>query len=194
MTTNKQEAVVVKHSDHEVITPVHKLRKATTYKPPMPGQEDSVACAEEALAQLSGQFASWMGSECERLDEARKAVETQGFNDATRDELFRAAHDIKGEAATFGFPAVAPAAQSLCRLIEFSPEMTRIPFALVAQHVDAMRAIYREYNNPDVSELADALTARLRHVTDDFLLRENHDRPEVLEQIGAPSVVPDKGA
>ena len=194
MTENKQEAVVVKHSDHEVITPAHKLRKAITYKPPMPGQEDPVACAEAALAQLSGEFASWMGTECERLDQARKAVEKHGFNDTTRDELFRAAHDIKGEAATLGFPAVAPAAESLCRLIDLSQEMTRIPLTLVAQHVDAVRAIYREYNNSDVAELAEALTARLRHVTDDFLSRENQDRPEVLEQIGAPSVVPDKSA
>ena len=192
MTKTKQEAVVVKHSDHEVITPVHELRKATTYKPPMPGQEDPVACAEEALAELSDQFPSWMGSECERLDQARKAVEQHGFNDTTRDESFRAAHDIKGEAATFGFPAVAVAAESLCRLIDLSPEMTRIPFTLVAQHVDAVCAIYREYNNSDVVEVAEALTARLRHVTDDFLLRENRDRPAALDEIGAPSVVPGK--
>ena len=37
------------------------------------------------------------------------------------------------------------------------------------------------------------LTARLREVTDEFLLRENHDRPEVIEQINSPSLVPDQG-
>jgi len=190
MTKSKQEAVVVKHSDHEVITPAHELRKAMTYKPPMLGQEDPVACAEEALAQLSDQFESWMGSECARLDQARKAIEQHGFNDTTRDELFRAAHDIKGEAATFGFPALAVVAVSLCRLIDLSPEMTRIPFSLVAQHVDAVSAIYREYNNPDVAEVAEALTARLHHVTDDFLVRENRNRPAALDEIGAPSLIP----
>src|SRR5262245_32268163 len=43
----------------------------------------------------------------------------------SKDALFHAAHDIKGEAATFGFPAVASAAQSLCRLIEHTLDIAR---------------------------------------------------------------------
>ena len=34
---------------------------------------------------------------------------------ATRDALFHAAHHIRGEAATFGFPAVAAPADSLSK-------------------------------------------------------------------------------
>ncbi len=193
MAWNKHEAAVEKYDDHEVITPVNKLRKAITHRPPAPGEEDPVARAEDALAELAGEFEAWMMSECERLDEARKAVGESGFTEANREALFRAAHDIKGEAATFGYPALASAADSLCRLIDFSPDVTRIPLALVEQHVDAVRAIHREYENSDAKELAARLTARLREVTDDFLLRENHDRPEVIEQINSPSLVPDLG-
>lgn len=193
MARSKHEAAVVRHSDHEVITPVNKLRKAITHRPAAPGEEDPVARAEDALSELAGEFEAWMISECERLDEARKAVGESGFTEATREFLFRAAHDIKGEAATFGYPALASAADSLCRLIDFSPEVTRIPFALVEQHVDAVRAIHREYANSDAKELARQLNARLREVTDEFLLRENHDRPEVIEMINSPSLVPDLG-
>ena len=78
-----------------------------------------------------------MVSECERLDAARHQIKAGGFNKDTRDSLFHAAHDIKGEAATFGFPDVAASAESLCRLIEHTPDATRIPLALVDQHVDA---------------------------------------------------------
>lgn len=193
MARSKHEAAVVKYDDHEVITPVNKLRKAITHRPPAPGEGDPVARAEEALSELAGEFEAWMVSECERLDEARIAVGESGFNETTREALFHAAHDIKGEAATFGYPAVASAADSLCRLIDFSPDMTRIPFKLVEQHVDAVRAIHREYANSDAQDLAAELTARLREVTDEFLLRENRDRPEVIEQIKAPSLVPDQG-
>ena len=194
MATSKHKASVVNHGDHEVITPVNKLRKAITHRPPAPGEEDPVARAEAAMAELAGEFEAWMDSECNRLDEARKAVGENGFTDDTRQALFRAAHDIKGEAATFGYPALASAADSLCRLIDFSPDMTRIPSVLIEQHVDAVRAIHREYANSDAKELARTLTARLREVTDDFLLRENRDRPEVIEQINSPSLVPDLGA
>ena len=111
----------------------------------------------------------------------------------TKEALFHAAHDIKGEVATFGYPAVAAAADSLCRLIEYTPDATRIPIKLVDQHVDAVRAIYREYSRSDAKELAAMLTERLREVTDEFLLHENRDRPDVLEQIkGGPSLVPEQ--
>ena len=193
MANSKQDATVVTYADHEVITPVNKLRKAITHKAPAPGEADPVARAEQALAALAGEFQAWMDSECERLDQARKAVGKEGFNASTQQSLFRAAHDIKGEAATFGYPALAAAAGSLCRLIDLSPDTTRIPFTLVEQHVDAVRAIHREYTDSDAAQaLADKLTARLREVTDDFLTRENCDRPDVLAQIKAPPVVPDQ--
>ena len=194
MATSKHDAAVTQFGDHEVITPVNKLRKAISHRPPSPGEEDPIARAEQALAELAGEFESWMDSECERLDKARKAIGESGFNDATRDDLFHAAHDIKGEAATFGYPAVAAAADSLCRLIEHSPDVSKIPFQLVEQHVDAVRAIYREYASSDAKMLAETLTTRLREVTDEFLLHENRDRPDVIELIMAPSVVPEQGA
>ena len=147
--------------------------------------------AERALDCISDNFATWMDEECERLDKARRACLGDGFNKANKDALFFAAHDIKGQAATLGYPAVAAAAKSLCRLIEFTPAAARVPEKLVDQHVDAVRAIYREYSRSDARDLAAQLTKRLREVTDEYLLRENRDRPDVLEQIRSPSLVPE---
>jgi len=186
MAPRKDTAAVATYGDHEVITPENKLRKAVSLQPLMPGEEDPVARAEKALAELSTEFATWMETECQRLDVARREIDNAGFNKFTKDALFHAAHDIKGEAATFGFPAVADAADSLCRLIELTPDIKRIPITLVDQHVDAVRAIYREYSRSDAEELARLLTGKLRDVTDEFLLYENRDRPEVLAQIQGP--------
>jgi HPt (histidine-containing phosphotransfer) domain-containing protein len=183
-------AAVATYGDHEVITPEHKLRKAVTRKPALPG-DDPVARAEKALAELSTHFSTWMDSECERLAKARRDVAAGGFTQASKDALFHAAHDIKGEAATFGFPLVALAADSLCRLIEHTPDVTRIPVTLVDQHVDAVRAIYREYARSDAKELATRLTQRLRVVTDEFLMHENRGRPDVLEHIMGPTIAPE---
>ncbi len=194
MPPRKTTAAVATFGDHEVITPEHGLRKAIARKSASSGEDDPVARAEKALAELSGEFTSWMESECERLDMARRDVISGGFTETSKQALFHAAHDIKGEAATFGYPAVASAADSLCRLIEFSPDATRIPMKLVDQHVDAVRAIHREYARSDAQELAARLTKRLRDVTDDFLVQQNRDRPEVLEQIRGPSLVPEQSA
>ena len=190
MPPRKDTAIVATYGDHEVITPENKLRKAIAQGPPESDEEDPVERAEKALAELSTEFANWMDSECERLDAARRAVMKEGFSNANRDALFHAAHDLKGEAATFGYPAVASAADSLCRLIELTPDVTRIPIRLVDQHVDAVRAIYREYARSDARDLAALLTRRLREVTDEFLIHENRDRPDVLEQIQGPPLAP----
>jgi HPt (histidine-containing phosphotransfer) domain-containing protein len=180
---------VASYADHEVIVPPNRLQKAVAVAKPK--DFDPVARAEEALGNLAGEFPDWMNEECAKLDEARQQVKTEGFTEGTRDALFRCAHDIKGEAATFGFPLVAPPADSLCRLIEHTPDTTLIPLGLIDQHVDAIRAIVRENARTDIAEVARTLTRRLREVTDEFLRHENRDRPEVLKIVMAPSLVPD---
>ena len=179
---------VATYADYEVITPAHPLRKAVA--PAGDADDDPVARAEAALAELSGEFGGWMDSECTRLEAARQDVKSAGFTQKTHDALFRAAHDIKGEAGTFGFPAVAGIADSLCRLVEHTPEMQRIPLTLVDQHVDAIRAVVREYDRLDLLDAAAVLTKRLRDVTDEFLKTENGFRPDYLENIFAPPLVP----
>jgi HPt (histidine-containing phosphotransfer) domain-containing protein len=190
MAPPKNTAAVATYGDHEVIMPENKLRKAVSNQPFAAG-DDPVARAEAALAALSTEFGSMMDDECDRLDKARQALAKDGFTKANKERVFHAAHDIKGEAATLGFPLVAAAADSLCRLIEYTPNATRIPLKLVDQHVDAVRAIHREYSRSDAEALAAALTERLREVTDEFLIHENHDRPDVLEQIMGPPLAPE---
>ena len=121
MARSKDTAAIVTYGDHEVIVPENKLRGAVSKDTSEGTGEDPVARAEKALAELSPEFANWMDSECDRLDTARRNLLNDGHSAANKEALFRAAHDIKGEAATFGYPAVASAANSLCRLIEHTP-------------------------------------------------------------------------
>jgi chemotaxis protein histidine kinase CheA len=181
---------VTTFADYEVIVPPNKLTKAVSKVLPGTPEEDPVGRAEAALAELSHEFSDWMNAECERLDRARRIVAESGFTGCAQDELFRAAHDIKGEAETFGFPRAGHVADSLCRLIEHTPDATRIPQALVAQHVDAVRAIIREAKRPDADQTAAALTEGLRRVTDEFLRHANRDRPGALDGILAPPIAP----
>jgi HPt (histidine-containing phosphotransfer) domain-containing protein len=181
---------VTTFGDHDVIVPPNKLKKAVVrVNPADAAAPDPVARAEQALVEISGDFARWMEAECERLDAARHKV-AAGFTEETRDELFRAAHDIKGEAATFGFPLIQPVAASLCRLIEHSPDPARIPLALIDQHVDGIRAIVHRNAEGNTTRKAQLLAERLRQVTEEFLVHENRDRPDYLDEIEAPKLVP----
>jgi chemotaxis protein histidine kinase CheA len=190
MSAKKSEKpAVTAYVDHEVIVPANKLRHVVAKAGPH--DDDPIARAEKALEELSGEFSSWMDDECVRLDAARRDLRGKGFDAKTREALFHAAHDIKGEAATFGFPMAAEVADSLCRLIEHTPDMKRIPLALVDQHVDAVRAITRERYGPKAEAIATKLTEELREVTDAFLREENKDRLDELEGILSPPLAPD---
>jgi HPt (histidine-containing phosphotransfer) domain-containing protein len=190
MAKEKPGSIEVKSfTDHHVITQPNPLRKVLR-RVPESDLDDPVARAEKALAGLSGEFKNWMAIEADRLSAAHAAMLMDGFNDVTREELFRAAHDIKGDAATFGYPSAGAAAESLCRIIEHAPELDKVPSDLIANHINAIQAIVRERTKLDTTAMAGELSRQLRGVADVFLTHANRDRPEHLEAILAPSIVP----
>jgi HPt (histidine-containing phosphotransfer) domain-containing protein len=176
-------------ADHHVITQPNPLRKVLR-RVAEQDLDDPVARAEKALAGLSSEFRNWMTVESDRLSAAYAVVLKDGFNDVTREELFRAAHDIKGDAATFGFPSAGAAAESLCRIIEHAPELGSVPPQLIAHHINAIQAIVGERTKLDTLSTASELSRKLRGVADEYLAHVNRDRPEHLEAILAPSIVP----
>jgi HPt (histidine-containing phosphotransfer) domain-containing protein len=176
-------------ADHHVITQPNPLRKVLR-RVGEKDLDDPVARAEKALASLAGEFKNWMGIETDRLSAAHAAILRDGFSNSTREELFRAAHDIKGDAATFGYPSAGAAAESLCRIIEHAPDLDEVPSNLIAHHINAIQAIVRERTTLDTVSMANELSRQLRGVADEYLTHANRDRPEHLEAILAPSIAP----
>jgi len=176
-------------SDHHVITQPNPLRKVLR-RVSEKDLDDPVGRAEKALAGLSGEFKTWMLTEADRLAAAHAAILKDGFSNDANDELFRAAHDIKGDAATFGYPSAAATAESLCRVIEHAPDLEKVPAELIVHHINAIQAIVRDHTRLDTLTVASELSRRLRRVADEYLMHANRDRPEHLEAIMAPSIVP----
>ncbi len=187
--TKSSDIEIKRFADHQVITQPNPLRKVLR-RVEDKDLDDPVARAEKALAGLSGEFKSWMATEVDRLSAAYTAVRKDGFGKATRDELFHAAHDIKGDAATFGFPAAAQIAESLCRIIEHAPNLDKVPAELFGHHINAIQAIVHENTRLDSISVSGELSRRLRRVADDYLAHVNRDRPEHREAVLAPSIVP----
>jgi chemotaxis protein histidine kinase CheA len=190
MAKDKPATLEVKaFADHHVITPPNPLRKVLRRVADR-DVDDPVARAEKALAGLASEFKNWMTVETDRLAAAHAAILKEGFTSTTREELFRAAHDIKGCAATFGFAPAAATAESLCRIIEHAPNLDQVPAHLISHHINAIEAIVRERTKLDTISTAQELSQKLRGVADEYLAHVNRDRPEHLEAILAPSIVP----
>src|SRR5215475_7236933 len=194
MRKEKPAEIKVKHfSTHKVITQPNPLRKVLR-RVDERDLDDPVARAEEALARLSGEFKTWMVVEADRLSTAHAAMLKNGFSEEAADELFRAAHDIKGDAATFGYPSAAAAAESLCRIIEHAPDLDKVPSELIKHHINAIQAIVRDHTRLDTMAVAGELSRKLRGVADEYLIHVNRNRPEHLEAVLGPSLVPNMDA
>jgi chemotaxis protein histidine kinase CheA len=180
---------IKKFADHHVITQANPLSQVLRRVGDR-DLDDPIARAEKALAGLSGEFKQWMRIEADRLTAAHAAILKHGFTDVSCEELFRAAHDIKGDAATFGYPSAGAAADSLCRIIEHAPELDHVPSDLIAHHINAIQAIVRERTKLDTVAMANELSRQLRGIADQYLKHANRNRPDHLEAILAPSIMP----
>lgn len=123
--------------------------------------------AEQALANLKTEFGGWINADAARLIEARGKFENARDAD-TRGDLYRASHDLRGQALTFGYPLVARMASSLCRLLD--GETGTVPLPLVDAHVDAICVVVRqnikEAVNKTARVLADELDTQVREYLD----------------------------
>lgn len=153
----------------EYLTPPSDLRKKAPQKRQKDEEADPVAAAEAALERMAKSFDGWMAEETQRLATLWAEADSEGYEGEAREALYRAAHDIKGQAATLGFPLAGRVAASLCRLFEEIHEAEQLPRELVRQHVQSVRAMFVEHAREETSPTAVMLADRLDEVTSDYL-------------------------
>ena len=161
MGDTEQEAIVYEG---------HKLQDKITVTGS--GEEISQAAIERAttaLGELSDQFEEWIVEETERLVAARDQVDQAGYEGEPAEDLFRVAHDLKGEAETFGYPLVTQIGASLCYLLESVEQGTPFYKDLVNLHVDAVRAIVRDHIKGQTNSTAIAMFTQLAEATDEYV-------------------------
>jgi len=147
-------------ADHVIVHPPNRL-KARVAAPLMPNERyvDPVSRAEYALKLLGEEFDEWIETELTTLEIRRRAARTSGSR-SEFEAFYRCAHDIRGQAATLGFPLVGEVADGLCSMIEImGAEAT--PAALIDHHVETMRAMVRENVRARDHTLGVALVQRL---------------------------------
>jgi chemotaxis protein histidine kinase CheA len=120
---------------------------------------DIVARAEKAMDGLKTEFSDWLADDIQTLNDAQAKFAAER-NAETSGALFRAGHDLRGQATTFGFPLIARIASSLAKLMDGLAKakvtLDEVPMPLVSAHIDAIQVIHRR-NIRDVSNLT-ALT------------------------------------
>ena len=114
--------------------------------------------AEAAMLVLKAEFSDWLAVDVARLGECRD-VFAAGPSAAAREDLFRAAHDLKGQAETFEYPMIARIASSLTKLMDGTAGET--PLGLVDAHVAAIRVVFRDKIKTPTDMVASVLVEEL---------------------------------
>lgn len=129
--------------DHMVLRPPNRLMERATRKVGLRDKSDAEAIerAENALELLSSEFDGWMEDELVRLERMRLAF-VAVRDDATTQALYRSAHDLRGQSATFGFPLAGEVADGLCQMLDDVEALP--PQDYIDRHVEAIRAIVHE--------------------------------------------------
>ena len=135
-----------------------------------PGGLDMAAVkrAEEAMETLKSEFADWLADDVGVLVAARTHYGKQP-DAAARAALLRAAHDIKGQAATFNYPLIARVAGSLSRMIGDLPQSATLPLSLIDAHVNAILVIHKQAMQDTGDKIALALCTELDARVDEIL-------------------------
>jgi chemotaxis protein histidine kinase CheA len=120
----------------------------------------AVKRAEAAMETLRVEFNDWVGADVAKLGEVRDCY-AAAPSAKGRDDLFRAAHDLKGQADTFEFPMIARIASSLTRLIDSTNSDSDVPLGLIDAHVAAIRVIFRDKIKTTTDKMASVLAEEL---------------------------------
>jgi len=116
--------------------------------------------AETAMETIKSEFSAWAAADVEKLMAARARF-GQTPDAPSRAALLRAAHDMKGQAATFNYPMIARVAGSLSKLIGELPAERDLPLGLVDAHVTAIHVIYRDKVMDETNKIAVVLSQEL---------------------------------
>ncbi len=159
-----------KDQEYEFLTPPTDLRSKVRELSPREAKKfDPVKAAEAALQRLSSHFGNWMENESKDLTSAWEAIRIDGLSEDRLATLYQAAHNIKGQALTLGFPLVGQVAAGFCKLIENIPSPDKLPLELAARYVEAIRAMVMEGAKDEANKTGVELLDTLQDVTDAYL-------------------------
>jgi len=167
---------VIRKGDCEIIEVQNTLKEKVAISGAGGVDRSAIERAETAVKHLSVQFDGWLEEEAKRLVTARNEVRENGRGEPYFGNLFRAAHDIKGQGETLGYPVATKIAASLCTLLEAPEDRSRLPLALIDHHVDALWRVMHDRIKETDDETVRAVTEQLIDVVIDFAEHEEQIR------------------
>lgn len=124
---------------------------------------ETLARAQAMIASMRDDYLTWAQEDLTALFAALDALDgNTGDPAATKAEVFRVAHDMKGQGGSFGFALITIVGNGLCRFLEKTGDpLTANQRATVRAHAESLRHILAERIEGDGGEAEAAMLDRL---------------------------------
>lgn len=161
-------------NDEMIVIPPRTDLKDRVLKPGSAGNacKKAIKAAESAIEELSVEFDGWMNSSVDELISKLPQVHQDGLDSAAGEEVHTIVHDLKGQATTLGYPIVSEICDTLCNLLEKTPDVSRISPKIAELHVRSIQTIVQECTKHQDDPKANAISTGLRQMVMKILKHE----------------------
>jgi hypothetical protein len=113
-----------------------------------PGAADLAAIerAEQATANLAGDYLEWVQEDLEKIQNAANALIVAKDDDAASglNDVFQISHDMKGQGGSFGYQLMTSIGDMLCGLVEGRQEAPPDLIEAIQVHIATMKLVIAE--------------------------------------------------
>ncbi|MDE0945118.1 MAG: hypothetical protein OSB58_22200 [Alphaproteobacteria bacterium] len=124
--------------------------------------------AHKVMAAIAEGYSKWLQADSKALIKALDGLRENSNDPERKAELFRVAHDIRGQAAGFGYNLASDMGASLCQYLEQRDTLSAKDLHVIASHIDIIRACLSQSLKGDGGtigqELRDELSGLIERV------------------------------
>lgn len=132
---------------------------------PLALDETLVAQADAAIKELEDNYEEWLAADISSLSAAYDAALLQPADCMSHlNEIAEHAHNIKGQAGTFGYDLVAEIANSLNGFADSRQETSAVDLEIISAHIRALRVVHAQQLRGDGGKIGEELMKTLRQV------------------------------
>jgi chemotaxis protein histidine kinase CheA len=156
--------VSTQNKEFEIIEPPDTLQNKVTYS--ATGVDlNMLEKAEQIIAGLQDSYLEWVQEDLSKLQALyEEALARPDQRMILLKDVFRIAHDIKGQGGSFGYDLMTVVGNHLCRFVEALDEVDEAELDVIKLHLDSMRLIIAQRLEGAGGAAGDKIVAGLQAV------------------------------
>ncbi|OHC74898.1 MAG: hypothetical protein A3G18_01055 [Rhodospirillales bacterium RIFCSPLOWO2_12_FULL_58_28] len=134
---------MVEEDEPIVIKPPHSINSKVSIGGAGAVDLEALKRAEEVIAGMSGNYLEWVEEDLVKIQKAFDALKSGKPEDHKHllDQIFRVAHDIKGQGGSFDYGMMTILGNGLCRFVEQTQTVGSSEFQVIQLYIDTMKLV-----------------------------------------------------